>query len=395
MKLLFVTWDGPQVTYLESLFLPIFVGLRAHGIQVDVLQFRWGDEALTERTRSACARAGIGYCAVKVARMLGPAGPFLTAFFGGWHVQRAVQAFRSDLIMPRSLMPAIAVMTAGGAGLKPLVFDADGLAADERADLQDTGRKSLTYRMLRWVESRTVRAAAAVLVRTPAAADILADRAGVSRDRFKVVANGRDEQIYHPRDAATRGRIRASLGIPVDAPLILYLGSVGPKYRFDSISQFADALARRAPMARLLVLTGSPDLATQAMGADPPLSPIVLQLPPEAVPDYVASADLGLAFFRLTFSIQATVPIKVAEYLMCGVPVVGTSAVGQAQSAVEAGVFLDEGAGMDAAVAWLLTDIIPNRESYRTRTRAEAMKNFGLRRSIEDYADALQNLLPR
>lgn len=395
MKLLFVSWDGPQVTYLESLFLPIFAGLRARGIQVDVLQFRWGDEPLTERTRSACAHAGIGYRAVKVARILGPAGPFLTALFGGRHVRRAMRDFRSDLIMPRSVMPAIAVMAAGGAGLKPLVFDADGLAADERADLPGGSRKSLSYRLLRWVETRMTRRAAIVLVRTAAAADILATRAGVSRDRFKVVTNGRDEQIYHPRDPAARAQIRDSLGIPVDAPLVLYLGSVGPKYRLDLVRQFADALARQAPTARLLVLTGSPELAAQAIGASPPLSPVVLQLPPEAVPDCVAAADLGLAFFRQTFSMQATAPIKLAEYLMCGVPVVGTSAVGQTQSAVDAGVFLDEGAGMDAAVTWLLTDIMPNRERYRTRARAEAMKTFGLRRSIEDYAGALQGVFPR
>jgi hypothetical protein len=32
LRLLFVTWDSPGTSYLESLFLPIFAGLRPYGI---------------------------------------------------------------------------------------------------------------------------------------------------------------------------------------------------------------------------------------------------------------------------------------------------------------------------------------------------------------------------
>lgn len=392
VKLLFVTWDGPQVTYLESLFLPIFAGLGARGVHVDVLQFRWGEQALTDRVRAACEGAGIGYRPVRVARTFGKAGPFLTAFLGGRHVCRAVRDFGSDLIMPRSMMPAIAVMAAGGARLRPLVFDADGLAADERVEAADESRSSLTYRILRRVEAKTVRTSASVLVRTPAAADILARRTGVSPSRFHVVANGRDERLFHPGDAVSRGQIRAALGIAPDTPLILYLGSIGPKYRFDLTRQLIDTVARRTPNARLLILTGSPALATEALGPEPPLSPIVLRLPPEIVPQYVAAADLGLAFLGNSFSMQAVTSLKVAEYLMCGVPVFGTAAVGLTASAVEAGVFLDEGAGPDAAAEWLTTAILSGREDYRARARAVALKNFGLGRSIEDYLDALKDV---
>ena len=33
MNVLFISWDGPQVSYLEGLFLPIFRALKTHGIQ--------------------------------------------------------------------------------------------------------------------------------------------------------------------------------------------------------------------------------------------------------------------------------------------------------------------------------------------------------------------------
>ena len=60
-RVLFVTWDGPQVSYLESLFVPIFERLSALGVHFDVLQFRWGEPALTIRAMRRCRDAGIGY----------------------------------------------------------------------------------------------------------------------------------------------------------------------------------------------------------------------------------------------------------------------------------------------------------------------------------------------
>ncbi len=40
MNILFITWDGPQVSYLESLFVPIFRKLEERcGAHFHVLQF--------------------------------------------------------------------------------------------------------------------------------------------------------------------------------------------------------------------------------------------------------------------------------------------------------------------------------------------------------------------
>lgn len=392
MNILFVTWDGPQVDYLESLFLPIFVGLREHGVHFDVLQFRWGEAEGTRQARAACEAVGVGYRAVKVARGFGGAGALATALAGRWHVRKAVRHFGSDALMPRCLMPAIAVLAAGGDRLKPIIFDADGLAADERADFAGDSRLSLTYRLLRWAEVRLIRASTAILVRTPAAADILQPRAGIAADRFRVVINGRDQDLFQPYDADIRRAVRAELGIAVDAPLLVYAGSIGPQYRFDLIRAFVHALAGRRPDARLLMLTGSPGLAEVALGPNPALGPLILRVSPCSVAKYLAAADLGLAFRAEGFSSQAVAPLKVAEYLMCGVPVLGTAAVGRSKAAAEAEVFLDEGVGVAEAVKWLTETVLPNRDRFRSRARAVGVANYSLSESIGNYRDAIELL---
>lgn len=391
MKILFVTWDGPQVNYVENLFLPIFAGLSRHGIRTDVLQFRWGTDAQAEAVRAACEQAGCGYGAVPIRRGLGGLGPFATAVAGERQVRRAVARFGSDALMPRSLMPAIAVACAGGARLRPIIFDADGLAADERVDFGAMSRSGPTYRVMKAAERRTVRDSVSVLVRSAAAARILREQAQVGADRFHVVANGRDEAAFHPFDEAERRSVREALGIDAGAPLAVYAGSVGLQYRFDLIRAFAAELVRLRPDARLLVLSGSPELAREEL-AGSALAPVILRSPPDEVPRYLAAADIGLAYRANAFSMQAVAPVKLGEYLLCGVPAVGNAAVGDTASATEAGVFFADEAGPAAAARWLIEEILPRREEYRARARAIGVERFSLRRSVDDYLEAVAPL---
>jgi glycosyltransferase involved in cell wall biosynthesis len=392
VRILFVTWDGPQVNYLESLFLPIFIGLRPYGYHFDVLQFRWGDQASTEKVRRACEGAGIGYRSVTIWRRMGGIGPLLSALVGRRSVRQAVSDFGSDLVMPRSLMAAIPVLAAGGAKFRPLLFDADGLAADERVEFAGLSSSGATYKILRAVERRMVRSSRSILVRSPKGAEILRERAGaaIPLSAFHSVANGRDEHVFHPFDEPRRRAVRLELGIAADAPLLVYAGSVGGQYRLDLVRALAREVARLRPDMRLLVLSGSPDLASAELAGDLMPPPIVMRAAPAEVPRYLAAADIGLAFRANSFSMQAVAPVKISEYLLCGVPVIGTAAVGDNRAATEAGVFFDEEqAGVAAAAEWAVKRVLPERERFREAARRVGVEFFSLRRSVADYAAAL------
>jgi glycosyltransferase involved in cell wall biosynthesis len=389
MRILFVTWDGPQVQYVESLFLPIFAGLRAEGYEFDILQFRWGSPEQEQAVRSACAAAGCGYASVRIWRW-GGLGAFATALRGALSVRKAVRRFGADAIMPRSILPSLAVLAAGGPSLRPVLLDADGIEADERVEFAGLSPTGLVYRVMRDIEAQMVRKAATVLVRSAAAREILMARAGPPADpaKYTIVANGRDESAFQPFDPKTRLAVREELGIDPAAPLAVYAGSVGPQYRFDLIRGFAEAVARRRPDARLLILSGSPDRA-EAELAGAPLRPVFMRAAPERVGRYIAAADIGLAYRAQSFSMQAVAPVKLGEYLLCGVPAVGNANVGDTRGPSAAGVFLDDSEGPEAAARWLIEAVLPRREEYRDRARAAGVESFSLRRSVADYLAAI------
>lgn len=391
LRVLFVTWDAPELAYLETLFLPIFAGLQPRGIAVDVLQFRWGDHDQTEKVCRLCEDAGIRYRHVQISRRFGPAGPLASAALGARAVRKAAAAFGSDVLMPRSLMPALAVLVAKSR--LPVIFDADGLAADERVDFAGLSPGSMTYRLLRRIEAGMVRKSRIVLTRSARAQDILIERAkpDLAETTFHVVTNGRDADHYKPGDAASRSAARAELGIDPAAPLLVYAGSVGPQYRFDQMAALFAAVRKRSSAARLLVMSGDPVAARSALGA-PADGVHFLRAAPTRVAHYLACADLGIACRLPAFSTQAVAPVKLAEYLLCGLPVIGTPGVGDTAAAADAGVFMDDGAGPEDGADWLLNAVMPERDRFRSTAQQVGLARFSLGRSIQDYAAAIEPL---
>jgi glycosyltransferase involved in cell wall biosynthesis len=391
LRILFITWDGPQVSYLQSLFLPIFSGLKDRGFEFDILQFRWGTRDQEEAAAEACRRAGLGYHAINIWRRGGAAGPLLSALIGGRHVRNAVRKFGSDVIMPRSVMPGIAVLAAGGAKSRPILFDADGLEVDERVDVAGLSPTSMTYRILRDVEAQVVRLSTSIVTRTTRAAEILCHRAGppTALRSFHVVSNGRDESLFHPFDPEARAATRRRLGIAEGAPLLVYAGSIGPQYGVVEMKALFREVLRLRPDSRLLVLTGNIDRASEAFGEEGEVATI-MRVAPDEVSQFLAAGDVGMAYRSTHFSMQGVAPIKLSEYLLCGLPVIGTAAIGDTEAAVDEGLFLDEESGAQEAARWFVNDVMPRREDFRRKARAVGQHRFSLARSVEDYAKALE-----
>ena len=393
-RVLFVTWDGPQVSYLESLFVPIFERLNGLGIHFDVLQFRWGEPELTLRATRRCREAEIGYRAVIVRRGIPVVAPFATALLGSRDVKRAVEDFGSDLVMPRSLLPALAALAAGGSRLRPMVHDADGLEADERVDFRGLSRANPVYRLLRMVERRAIADSRSVLVRTPEAAEILSRRASIGPERFRVVTNGRDPDLFHPPSPAQRREARAELGLPPDAPVLVYAGSIGPQYRMDKVAKAIAAVRRLAPDARLLLLTSEPSRALDVLerhDAEIARFTTALTVEPERVPFCLGAADAGLSFRSEAFSTRAIAPVKLGEYLLCGLPVIGTLAAG---ARLDEEIVFSDRSGADAAAEWLVGKVLPNRETMAKRARTVGLGHFSINASVRDYAQAIAAAWP-
>lgn len=397
-NVLFITWDGPQVCYLESLFLPIFKRLAERGYAFHILQFTWAGNAQKCALKKIAEEQGCSYRCVSVLRWPVGAGSLMTAFWGSWQVRRAIRELGIDIVMPRSTLPALAATLAlrhiPGVGL---LFDADGLPHDERVDFGNWSPDGIAYRLLRDIEALATRRAKAVLTRSTKAIDILIARggAGIDSAKFHVVTNGRDEKVFRPSLNGERLAVRRGLGIEDTAPLLAYVGSMGAQYCGREMLEFFRLVRYRRKDARLLLLTGSPDQADGLLSEfeDVRSSCHVRRLPPDEVPRFLGACDLGLALRRPSFSMQAVAPIKLGEYLLCGLPVLATRAIGDTDELVTDRVghslhtmSLGE---LEGAAEWFLHTVLPDAGGFRGRCRDVGLQNFSLTATVDVYANAL------
>ena len=396
MKVLFVTWDGPQVSYLDSLFLPIFLSLVQRGWEFHVIQFTWGDPQRIRQTRQAHIQAGVLYRSVRVWRKPVSVGSFVTALRGAWDVRKAIRDWDIDVLMPRSTLPLLSSLCALQHNSLPLVFDADGLPIDERVDFGGLSPTGLTYRVLRDIESLGVRKSNVVLTRTEKAAEILQARggAGTFEGKFVRVTNGRDSDQFSLREANEITRTRLELGVDPTAPLLVYAGSLGGQYCLpEMLSLFRNVLVCRSD-ARLLLLTGSPEVAVSELEKHTDLKEkiIVRTVGPGEVPSFLASADLGLGLRKWSFSMQGVAPIKLGEYLLCGVPVVATRGIGDTEGITENIGYLMEdhdSESLENAATWFVEKVLGDREGFRARARELGSAQYSLQASVDSYRRAL------
>jgi glycosyltransferase involved in cell wall biosynthesis len=398
VKLLFLTWDGPGTTYHETLFMPLLDAARRPGDTVEHVQLTWDADERTGRLERLAPSMGMTFRAWPVPRSgLRWLAPVVLLRLSIWTARR-IRAGEVDTVLARSTLPAAATLLARRlAGDRfDFVFDADGLEADEKVEFGAWSSRGPAYKLFAFIERTAVRRAAVVLVRTGRAATILQARAKVPASRFEVVSNGKDAAEYEPLTERERLQIRADLGVGNREPLLVYVGSIGPQYRLDLMVATVAKLLDRHPEARWLVITPEQhQKQVQAACANLPAgSVIILEAAPSAVPRYLAAADLGLAYRSPTRSQQAVAPIKVGEYLLCGVPVVSSRGVGDLDRLARERALLavDDEDAPARVVTWLIDEIMVDREGYRDDARRLGMAEFSLERGADDYRRAFDRL---
>ena len=401
MKVGFISWDGPDQNYMESLFFPIFERAAQSDIDFSVLQFTWGPEEIRRSIGRAARDRGIDYESRPVLRKPLNAATAAMIVRGAASVVFHARRHDIDVLMPKQIMPAAMCMMA-----RPLlpdiriVFDTDGFMADERVDFGGWDSEGMVYRLFRSIEARACRRADAVVSRTERGRDILIERAGpgVADHKIFVVPNGKDTEQFAPLPTDERASVRDQWGIPEKAPWVIYAGSLGPHYHPESIFDAFEAIRQRAPGSRLTILTGHKEVARDIHKArsieDDAVD--IMRVHPDEVAPILGAGDLGIAFRTPSFSQQGVCPIKIAEYLLCGLPVLCTSGVGDLDRQIDekVGMMVEvedlNPAGMEGIAQWFVDEVLPNRDGFRSACRARGKMHFGLDRCAAQLRDVLQ-----
>ncbi|MCJ1707552.1 glycosyltransferase [Microbacterium sp. VKM Ac-2923] len=296
---------------------------------------------------------------------------------------RAAELFaETDVVLSLKEQPLSLVVALQRAGLLP---DRPIAACLHRSDPTHSGPA------LGWLADAAASGAVTATIACAESTSTAYARAGVAPATSWVIDNGIDTRRFRPGTRAERRRVRAGLGIPESAPVIMLAA------RFDAMKDpglFLRAVAghaRRSPETHYVVCGAGMTAANPAfvalrsesgVGAEVPLHALGLR---EDMPELYRAADV----VALTSAFGEASPLCLVEGAASGaVPV--TTDVGDAARVVE-GFGLVTSRNEDAIVAaW------GEALRHRTTLRAAALGARGRldrRRMIDDYRGAIAGLL--
>lgn len=218
--------------------------------------------------------------------------------------------------------------------------------------------------------------------------------AGLPADRIREIPNGVDATRFSPASAEERSALRRRLNLPLERPLILFVGVISPDKQPHVLLDAWLRLQSDPALASTLVFVGATDptlfelgsrLIDQLRGtvaASGFADRVVFVPPTNQVQDYFRAADL----YAMP-SLREGMPIALLEAMACGLPAVASRLPGSTDTMIEPGVngFLVP-PGDVAAFADGLARLLSNPDEA-ARLGAAARRTVEDRYTMERVAD--------
>jgi glycosyltransferase involved in cell wall biosynthesis len=390
-SVLYISYNGMLDPLGQSQVIPYLKELGKKGVRFWLMSFERAHaftepgKTKAEKLRQELAQHGIEWHVLRYHQK--PSLP-ATAYDVTAGVRLGAKLIRKNgmgMVHARAQIPAvIALRLKQRLGVR-MIFDVRGLMAEEYIDAGHWKARGAPARVAKTMEARALRAADGVVTLTQALWQSMRSWPAL-KDRnvpHEVIPCCIDLQRFR-FDQRRRDARRSELGI-ANRFVLVYSGSVGGWYMTNEMAQFFRALKQREPRAFFLWLTHGPQtIVSEAMqhSGIAPTDFAVKKIEPAAVAEYLMAADAGIAFYRPGISRLGTSPVKVSEYLACGLPVVINSGIGdcdQLFAGSNAGVVVREfGEQAYSDAATVLAGICRNQDKVRGEARELAERYFDL-----------------
>ena len=406
-RVLYISYNGMLDPLGQSQVIPYLRELANHGVRFTLLSF--------ERD-TAFVGAGLARCG-ELRRQLATSGiewhwlryhqkPSLPATIydvanGVRYARKLVRRNGIEMIHARSHVSATIGLALKKRFHLKMIFDLRGLMADEYVDANHWRQGGVRYRITKRMERRALAGADGIVTLTERIWPIIKSWDAL-RDReviHEIVPCCVDLDLFR-FDPQERERRRAELGLQ-NRLVLIYSGSIGGWYLTEQMVDFFAVLLKQRSDAHFLWLTqGSAELINGLMSKRGIKAThyTVLSAAPNEVWSYLSAGDAGIAFYKPAFSRMATSPVKITEYLACGLPLVINAGIGDSDAMITAeriGALVSNfSADEYTEAAKVIEGFVGYADQTRRRAREIAERLFDLRRvGVQRYGRLYENVL--
>ncbi|MHC1706144.1 MAG: glycosyltransferase [Bacteroidales bacterium] len=343
MKVLFLTYDGLTDPLGQSQILPYLTGLTLKGHNITILSLE--KEANLKKNLSLiqdiCSKYHISWYYLSFPENHNRFSQFKTNRKFNIKALEISREINCDLIHCRSYPASLAGRYIQKKTSVPWVFDIRGFWIDERKEGKIWNTKNLFVKLiiswLRLKERKLYSHASAIVSLTHKGKAIIENkfiRPGKT-PVISVIPCCADYSVFKPLENDKRNEVRSNLGISQSTYLLSYLGSLGTWYMLDEMLDFFSTLLIHKPDSCFLFITGEPPYLIKKLAGEkgiPEGKLLFRSSPRDQIPALLSASDCGIAYIRPVFSKLASSPVKWAETLACGTPVIVNTKVGDIES---------------------------------------------------------------
>lgn len=338
-SVLFISYDGLLDPLGGSQILPYLRSIRQHPRPLHILSFEKPARfsAGAKSLQADLAIQGISWTPLSFTTRFGKLGKIwdlLRMYLVALYLQIK---YRFGVIHCRSYQAMqVGILLNKLTGVKTL-FDMRGLWVDERVDggiwKLDKPIDALVFKLYKRVERGLLSKASHVIALTERVVPELHKLSPGMSAPISVIPCCADFKHFSLPTVDQRITTRTELGLPTEAYVLSYLGSLGTWYMLDDMLQlFGQAASEREDIHFLLITRdwrAEHEALIDTLGLTHLRERIhVHEARRDQVPSYIGCSDVMLSFIKPAYSKIASSPTKMAEALAVGVPVISNTGIG-------------------------------------------------------------------
>lgn len=404
-KVLFLSYNGLLEPILSSQAIPYLTELAKDGYEFVLLTYekrkdvqQTGGEVIS-KMRLELKSKGIEWRRLKYhkrPRILATLADLIAGIFYSLYL---IMVKNIKIVHVRGITPGVIALFVSKALRIKILFDMRGLLAEEYAGGGLWADGSIPFKLVKKAERVMLKRADAVTVLTEKHREL-----NLTLDYLKnrdipmnVIPCCVDMKRFNYDDDLGR-ETRKALGI-ADEFVLVYPGKIGTFYLIREMFDFYKTAAEMVPRCIFLILTNDSagkvlEIAAHAAVAKSAFR-IIEGVNFDEMPRYIKAADAGI-FFINSYKKIGSSPIKMGEFLACGVPVIINPGIGDTEELVmlnSVGVVVrrfDEESyrdGMDRILA-----LKSEGELLRRRCRRVAAEYLSLEKGISRYRHIYNHL---
>ncbi len=401
---LFISYNGALEPLLQSQGIAYIRGLTKNGLKFVLLTFEKRDNLKDKKAVNELneyfRKNDIEWHKLAYHKFPPVLSTVYDIFIGLIYTTYIVIKKKIAVVHARSYVPAVIAYFLNRWLKVKFIFDMRGMMIDEYAEGGIFKKEGMIYKFGKIHEKILLKSADRIIVLTEKIKEVISnfdylqDKVNVKIDVIPCCVDL--QKFKYDRQ---KSNIHQRLNLK-DKFIFVYTGSVGTWYFLDGMLDLFMVTKRMHPEAHFLFLNHRQKdvIASSILNKKLDLDDFsLMDVAYDNVPDYISESDVGVIFYKQTFSRLACCPIKFAEYLACGIPVILTSGIGDIEEIVASNHigaviknFTEE--NYKNAINQIL-ELKKDGLMLRKRCRTVAERLFSLEDGIKKYGNIYKNLI--